>query len=358
METEQLALIDLLNDMCAENNTVSQPPCVADDIMSKEVKTLTLDHTVNACIKLMEGLRIRHIPLIDTPYDGDGKPEFIGIISERDVLRLTCPSAEKPGEQEIDKRALRQLLAQIVARKPRTVSPDTPIPEVLKVMLDNHFDMVPVIGVGETEVVGVITTTDILKVYFKLDKAVRQLCSELDEAADSGDLAFAPPSDARQLYLWISQTVQDIMTEHVISLTPQDDLEEAINLMQEHEFRHIPIVDEQGNLQGIVSDRDILRRLRYAGKRPTWRQTKFRDHLFRTDPESISLKLPLKGIMTRKVTHILPGTSVYKAAKILHKLKVSGLPVLDEQKNLIGIVTRTNLISALLEVYEAKAEQP
>ncbi len=63
METKQLVLADLIEDMCAEKNVVLQPLKFARDIMTKEVRTLTLDHTVNACIKVMEALRIRQLPL-------------------------------------------------------------------------------------------------------------------------------------------------------------------------------------------------------------------------------------------------------------------------------------------------------
>ena len=353
MATEQLALVDLIDDMSAQKNVVLKPIRFARDIMTKEVRTLTLDHTVSACIKLMKALRIRHLPLVDVPYDEKTKPYFIGVVSERDVLRVISPSVKEPGEEKIDKRALRQLLTQIVARKPQTVSPDTPIPEVIMAMLDNHCDMIPVLA--ETKVVGIITTMNIVKIFSRLDKAVHKLYPELDKATQPGDLVSAAPSDAKPLLLWISQTAQEIMTRPVISLTPQDDLAEAINLMQDNKFRHIPIIDEYGKLQGIISDRDILRHLHYAGKRPMAQQKKFREHLFRVDPQFVNLKLPLERIMTRKVTHIPPDNSTCDAAGTLRKLRVSCLPVVDEQNNLLGIVTMTDLMSALLAVYGEKA---
>jgi CBS domain-containing protein len=285
--------------------------------------------------------------MVDIPCDDNAKPYFVGIISERDVLRLISPSVKTTSDQEIDKRALRQLLAQIVTRKPKTVSPDTPIAEVLTLLLDNHFDMLPVLD--EADVVGIITTTDLLKIFLKLDKVVCQLSPDLNKTAY--------PGDANVLSLWTSQTVHDVMTKQVISLLPQDDLATAIDLMQEHKFRHIPIINEDGKLRGIVSDRDVLRQLHYAGKRPMGKESKFRDHLFRADPNFINLERPLIRMMTRTVTHVLPGMSVCDAAKILYELRLSCLPVLDEQKNLLGILTMTDLMSALLAIYGNKAEE-
>ena len=355
MATEQLTLLDLIDDMSAGNDVVLQPIRFARDIMTKEVRTLTLDHSVNACITLMKALKIRHLPLVDVPYGENEKPYFVGVVSQRDVLRVISPSVKAPGEQKIDKRALRQLLAQVVARKPQTASPDTPIPEVIMAMLDNHCDMIPVLA--ETKLVGIITTVNIIKIFSRLDKAVHKLYPALDKAAKPGDLVSAAPGDAKPLFLWISQTAREIMTRPVISLTPQDDLAEAINLMQDNKFRHIPIIDEYGKLQGIISDRDILRHLHYAGKRPMGRQMKFREHLFRVDPEFVNLKLPLERIMTRKVTHILPDNSTCDAAETLRNLRVSCLPVVDEQNNLLGIVTVTDLMSVLLAVYGEKVQE-
>ena len=341
MAAKQLALIDQIDDMCTGNEVVYQPPGYARDIMTKEVRTLTLDHTVSACIRLMKALDVRHIPLVDAPFDGDKKPYFVGIVSDRDVLRMTPTFLDKPGEQETDRRALRQLLAQLVQRKTKTVSPETPISEVITTMLDNHFDMVPVIV--DKEVVGIITSMDIVRVFLKITKTLHQLCPDMDDSL--------LPSGANPLHKWISQTVRDIMTEHVITLAPQDELFRAIDIMQENEFRHVPIIDEQGKLQGIISDRDVLHNLHYAGQRPLQPQKKFRDHLFRSDPDFVNLMMSLETIMTTKVNHIPPETDTYTAAKKLRKSKASCLPVVDDQNNLMGIVTSADIMSTLLTIY-------
>ncbi len=341
MATKQLTLINQIKDMCTGNDVVYRPPGYAQDIMTKEVRTLTLDHTVSACIRLMKTLGFHHIPLLDTPFEGDKKPHFVGVVSDRDVLRMTSLSIDKPGGQETDRRALRQLLAQLVERNVKTVSPETPMPEIITTMLDNHIDMVPVI-VAE-EIVGIITTTDVIRVFLKLGKTLHQLCPDMDDSP--------LPAGANPLHKWISQTVRDIMTEQVISLTPQDELFRAIDTMQEGEFRHIPITDEQGKLLGIISDRDILRHLHYAGRRPLQRQKKFHDHLFRYDPGFINLMMSLETIMTGKVTHVPPETSAYTAAEKLLKSKVDCLPVVDDQNNLMGIVTTVDLMSTLLTIY-------
>ena len=142
------------------------------------------------------------------------------------------------------------------------------------------------------------------------------------------------------------------MTEQVICMEPQDSLAKAIEVMQTEKFRHVPIIDEQGKFVGLVSDRDILRNLPFAGKRPLLPAKKFREHLFATDSWTENLQQPLESVMAQKVLHILPGCSVCKAADTLYSKKISCLPVVDKQEKLLGIVTVTDLMRALLWAYE------
>jgi acetoin utilization protein AcuB len=165
-------------------------------------------------------------------------------------------------------------------------------------------------------------------------------------------MASESSAKARILFSWIFRGVQEIMTEQVICLEPQDNLARAIEVMQTEEFRHIPIIDEQGKFVGLVSDRDILRNLPFAGRRPLSRPKIFREHLFAADSWTKSLQLLLENIMVRKVLHVLPGCSVCEAVDILYTKKINCLPVVDEQEKLLGIVTVTDLMRALLAAYE------
>ena len=360
MENEQLKLIDVIEEMClsrldsvkrattgTEKDVYLKPMRVAQDIMNTDVKTLTLDHTVNHCLKFMNGRRVRHAPVVDLPNEGETKPYFIGVVSERDVLRLNEPDAKGTGKQKKDQRSLRQLLVNIVARKSKSASLQTSVQDVIMTMTCNHIDMVSVLD--DADLVGIITTTDLMKLFFKLDKVIHQLCPELKKSTPPVDMYSA---NAKILSSWVFRAVQEIMTEQVISLEPQDNLARAMEVMQTEEFRHIPIINEQAKFVGKVSDRDILRNLPYAGRRPPSPPKKFREHLFAINSWTTSLLQSLESVMVRKVLHVLPGCSICEAADILYTKKISCLPVIDEQKNLRGIVTVTDLMRALLSAYE------
>ncbi len=352
MADEHLSLVGSVEAVCVEKNISFRPMHVAGDIMNSDVKTLTMDHTVNACLKFMKAYRIRHVPVIDLPMEGEKrkKPAFIGVISQRDVLRLASPDAPKDGRQKWDKKALRQLLSQIVARKPLSASPNTPVSDVIITMLNNHIDMVPVLT--DAVLVGVITTTDILKLFLELDKAICQLYPELAKKHPPHDILSEPSGPKAAFFSWARKTVDSIMTTDLICLQIHDNLAAAMQAMQDGGFRHVPVLDEQMNLLGIVSDRDVLRHLPFAGRRPPLQDKKFREHLFSTDRKNASLELPLDSIMTRKVEYISPASTTIEAVSILRKTKMSCLPVVDEQGKIVGIVTVTNLTHLLLSAYE------
>ena len=135
MADEKISVIDLIEKMAEHMQLSLMPMRTAGDIMNTEVKTLTLDHTVEAFCRFMETYRVRHAPVVDYPDGDKSSPEFIGIVSERDVLRMGLPRTEEIDPVEIDPKAMRQLLTQIVARKPKSVSPTASIPDVIEIML-------------------------------------------------------------------------------------------------------------------------------------------------------------------------------------------------------------------------------
>src|SRR5262245_23959146 len=95
-------------------------------------------------------------------------------------------------------------------------------------------------------------------------------------------------------------TVADVMTTHVITLSPHDSFSDSITLIANHSFRHFIVVDAAHRVAGVVSDRDILRML---ARTTNWNNT------------SVS------QFMTREVVTVKPNTKVSDAAG---KLLING----------------------------------
>jgi CBS domain-containing protein len=345
MISEQFALIDVVERMCADKKIGFAPIRVAGDIMKEDVKLLTLDHTVKAFINFMKAHKVRHAPLIDFLDEARREPSFIGVVSERDVLRLK-PMGKDSEDEEINPKAMRQLLQQIVARNPKSASPDTPVPDVISTMINNHIDMLPVMV--DEKLAGIITTTDIIKIYTKLDNAISSICPELQEHPQ-----YTSGSGAESaLFSWALKIIGEIMTRDVVCLDSTNTLADAIDVMRHNKFRHIPVLDEEAKLAGIISDRDILRQLPFAGRRPPSESAKFRAHLFKVDPDTPQLQLGVTEFMTCKVKLLGPDCRICDAATTLRSIKIGCLPVVDRQQKILGIVTITDFMRALLSAYE------
>lgn len=130
--------------------------------------------------------------------------------------------------------------------------------------------------------------------------------------------------------------VSDIMTTEVITAGMDDTLGGIRKVLELHNCHHIPIV-EDNELVGIVSDRDVLKGLSPTADLPI------------ADNRALkTLKKKAHQIMTRHVITIGAQDSVEKAAAIFLEMNFSCLPVLGQSGDLVGIITKTDLLERLV----------
>ena len=117
--------------------------------------------TVAEAESLLEARRIRHLPVME-----DGR--LVGLITDRDIRLASLPRPRKEPHQ-LD--ALLQLVHvnQVMTPDPATASPDMPIAEAARLMLEHRYGGLPVVGDGR--LVGIITQGDLLKALIALLKA-------------------------------------------------------------------------------------------------------------------------------------------------------------------------------------------
>ncbi len=351
MAERQFRLIDVIDDMRDGKDVLFRSVRNVKDMMTYDVKTLTLDDTIETCLQIMKENKIRHVPVVDTGMADQCKQYFVGIVSQRDVFRQISPYLGKVGEEDSDIKALKQLLEKIVTRKPKSVSPETSIAELVTIMVHDRIDAVPVLL--NSELVGIVTATDVLKLFVRLD-AIGQLCGEETETEQRRrfvDLLSGNSDHAVLALSSVLRTVKDIMSEQVVCLQEQDNLTRAMEVMQRGKFRHVPVVDEQSRLVGIISDRDVLRHLPFRGGQRRPQTEIFRGGLFDVDPNEPVIQQPVNRIMKRDVTHVPLGCSFRDAVKLLHEMRISCLPVTDDQKKPLGIITVTDVMRGLLAAY-------
>jgi acetoin utilization protein AcuB len=136
--------------------------------------------------------------------------------------------------------------------------------------------------------------------------------------------------------------VRDRMSSPAMTITPDTSLQAALTLMHEHRFRRLPVVDENGRLVGIVSERDLL----YASPPPV-------TLLSGLELNHLLTELQVDEIMTRDVLTATPDTFVEDAARLMVDNKIGGLPVVDEDNHVVGVITETDVFRAFIELYRA-----
>ncbi|MCD6548417.1 MAG: CBS domain-containing protein [Thermodesulfobacterium sp.] len=119
--------------------------------------------------------------------------------------------------------------------------------------------------------------------------------------------------------------VKSWMVTEVITASPEDTVEEAIQLMRRFSIRHIPVV-ENAKLVGLVTESNLRAYL-----------------------SSEKLQFPLKEVMILNPITVDPETTIDEAARIIYKYKIGGLPVVRKGK-LIGIITITDILEAFIEL--------
>ncbi len=129
------------------------------DIMIKEVATLDVNDELSLANDIMRLGRIRHLPVVEGQ-------RLVGIISERDLFRSSL--AQALGYETKATRDLMKTLRikDVMVPAVVTVSPDTPLCDAVRLMLDKKIGCLPV--VEEAGLVGLITETDILVHYLKI----------------------------------------------------------------------------------------------------------------------------------------------------------------------------------------------
>lgn len=129
--------------------------------------------------------------------------------------------------------------------------------------------------------------------------------------------------------------IESIATKIVVSLHLKDSMLKASRLLKEKGFRHLPVLDEQERLVGIVTDRDIKRAS--ASEATT---LDIHELLYLLD------KLEVAKVMTKNPATVCGDTSVQEAARIMVERKIGCLPVVDGGK-LTGIVTEIDMLELL-----------
>jgi acetoin utilization protein AcuB len=122
--------------------------------------------------------------------------------------------------------------------------------------------------------------------------------------------------------------VEEIMKKNVVTLSPEDTVGRAKLLMFENGIRHLPVVNEQFNVIGLITRTDL-----------------YNHHLLMGDENRTKISV----VMNKNVITGHPFDFVEEVSAIFYEHKIGCLPILDDEK-LVGIITETDMLHTFVQL--------
>lgn len=210
-------------------------------IMSKEVHSVTNDQDIKDAAKLLFEKRIHGLPVVNK------KKNLVGIISPKDVLKVLSDKNEREAEN---------YFTNIVA----PTYQDTPINIAMEIINITSENALPVLN-DELKLSGIVTDGDLFKLSH-IRESVSQ--TNIGMGGDEDQWTWEGIRDIVRLHYSTSEVtlpqipVKEIMINDVVKGFKNTTVSEIANSMLKHDISHIPIVDANDRLIGMISDIDLM----------------------------------------------------------------------------------------------------
>jgi len=138
---------------------------------------------------------------------------------------------------------------------------------------------------------------------------------------------------------WIDnyKTVEQFMTRDLFTVRPEDVIDLALNLMDWRHIRHVPVEDENGELVGIISHRDLLQ-------------------FFSLNLPKSTQEIAVKNVMRKNLITISPETKTLDALHMMREKGIGCLPVVKNKK-LVGLITDYDFLTVSTRLFEERLKK-
>lgn len=270
------------------------------DIMSREVFSVDKDQNITDALKILKKHNISRLPVVNT--NNDNIKELVGIMTERDIAR-------RLGSSRYGNLAPSHFhISTVMTTHPITAESTKNIGAAARLMIENNIGGIPVVDDGEIK--GMVTKTDFINT-----------CKG-------------------RTYQEIK--VRDRMTTDPMVVDPQDRLVHARRMIFDEDVGRL-LVLEDGELEGILTAKDI------ANSMISFRKIvpdKYKPARIRN--------LLVGDIMTQNVKTVSGDTSIEEVSSIMIENDFSGLPVVEEDGDVVGVITKTDLVRLIVEIEEVQ----
>lgn len=150
----------------------------------------------------------------------------------------------------------------------------------------------------------------------------------------------------------------DVMTQTIVSISPEATVLQAARLMLQHHISGLPVIDADGQLAGVLSEGDFLRRRETATER---RRSRWLEFLM--GPGKIASEYThshgnkVGEVMTTEVQTVTEDTPLENIVELMERRRIKRVPVM-RGKQVVGIITRSNLMHAMVSLARAAEGVP
>ncbi len=287
------------------------PPLRAKHIMTTHLDTISPDDILRDVKNKLFRSSFRHLPVVDAITEVQGTVKktrrvLLGIISDRDILKHLSPLVGTPSEKNLDRFTLDLTIEKIMTRNPITVKPLTHVAKVAQAMVENKINCICITD-SRNFLKGIITSSDFLKIIQEDETVLMPLSSIM-----------TPKESLNVVHL--DSTVGEVR-----------------NLIISSKIRHVPVIDDQGKVVGFIIDKDVFRILYEPSSLG-----------ITDDINNPILQIPVHKFMNRKPVSIFAKTRLSDAAKIFSEKKIDGCLLLNDNKEIEGLVTLTDFLKIFI----------
>lgn len=143
-----------------------------------------------------------------------------------------------------------------------------------------------------------------------------------------------------------STPIKTIMTREVISIRPTDTMDKVDHIFNTADIHHLPVISEERVVMGIISKSDYYKILHGF--------TLFKAPVSKTYNEAVLRSLLAKEVMTQQVATLSPDDTVSVAADYFRENRFHAIPIVNEERKLVGILSTYDLINSMFNLTTAQ----
>ena len=266
------------------------------NLMSENLITIDKDQSLTDGLKLLRKNKISRLPVINT--NENNEKELVGIVSERDIARKLGSS------KNVGISTSRLHISSVMVKEVITVNEDADLVDVANLMLYRGIGSTPI--KSEENIMGIVSKADFIPLC--TGKAFEKII------------------------------VKDEMIKDIKSISSSERLIHARRILLDSKIGRLPVIDD-GEIVGILTSKDVIRCL-----------ISFRKNVPENHQQAQIKNIVVGDIMSKNIMTISENSSIDEVANIFIETGYNGLPVVDDNNKVVGIITQTDLLRIFIEI--------